>query len=183
MRRWTLLLAGAALWLFLAAVPALADGGPHVASVNNGASVADGRQLRRLPPGPHRPGRHAPRRPAEEELCLTCHGAASTGATTDVVTGVQYVARRPTAPAAATQLGALRERRLRPGPDRVGQRLPDHRRQAPATSGRRSPSIATPQDVTSAHLALTENGLTPPGRRLGQRGHSATPDAGPDRRA
>ena len=26
MRRWTLLLAGAALWLFLAAIPALADG-------------------------------------------------------------------------------------------------------------------------------------------------------------
>ena len=37
-RRLTLLLAGAALWLFLAAIPALADGGPHVASVNNGSS-------------------------------------------------------------------------------------------------------------------------------------------------
>ncbi len=44
MRRWTLLLAGAALWLFLAAIPALADGGPHVASVNSGSSTltADG---------------------------------------------------------------------------------------------------------------------------------------------
>ena len=31
-------LARAALWLFLAAIPALADGGPHVASVNNGSS-------------------------------------------------------------------------------------------------------------------------------------------------
>ena len=28
--------------------------------------------------------------PSEEELCLTCHGAASTGATTDVMTGIQY---------------------------------------------------------------------------------------------
>ncbi len=37
MRRWTLLLAGAALWLFLAAIPALADGGPHVAATNYGA--------------------------------------------------------------------------------------------------------------------------------------------------
>ena len=40
MRRWTLLLAGAALWLFLAAIPALADGGPHVAAANSGVSDA-----------------------------------------------------------------------------------------------------------------------------------------------
>ena len=40
MRRWTLLLAGAALWLFLAAIPALADGGPHVAATNSGAGAS-----------------------------------------------------------------------------------------------------------------------------------------------
>ena len=33
-----LLIAAGSLWLFLAAVPALADGGPHVASVNSGVS-------------------------------------------------------------------------------------------------------------------------------------------------
>ena len=38
MRRLMLLIAAASLWLFLAAVPALADGGPHVASVNSGVS-------------------------------------------------------------------------------------------------------------------------------------------------
>ena len=37
MRRVALLFAGGALWLFLAAIPVLADGGPHVASINSGA--------------------------------------------------------------------------------------------------------------------------------------------------
>ena len=38
MRRLTLLLAGGAVWLFLAAVPVLADGGPHIASLNSGTT-------------------------------------------------------------------------------------------------------------------------------------------------
>ncbi len=38
MRRLMLLIAAGSLWLFLAAVPVFADGGPHVASVNNGTA-------------------------------------------------------------------------------------------------------------------------------------------------
>ena len=37
--RLPLLLAAGALWLFLAALPAFADGGPHVAVTNNGSTV------------------------------------------------------------------------------------------------------------------------------------------------
>jgi predicted CXXCH cytochrome family protein len=89
-RRWTLLLAGAALWLFLAAIPALADGGPHKFAANNGTSTltADGCA------GCHRA--HTAQGPLllaasdEEALCLTCHGTAGTGATVNVEDGVQY---------------------------------------------------------------------------------------------
>jgi hypothetical protein len=42
-----------------------------------------------------------------EELCLSCHGAASTGATTDVETGVQYTVGT-TQPRGASQAAALR---------------------------------------------------------------------------
>src|SRR3990172_2215405 len=79
-----------ALWLILAAVPALADGGPHVLTTNNGSLGlnADGCA------GCHRA--HTAQGPmlltAEDAtaLCKTCHGASVTGATTDVMTGVQY---------------------------------------------------------------------------------------------
>jgi predicted CXXCH cytochrome family protein len=102
-----LLIAAGSLWLFLAAVPALADGGPHVASVNNGVSSLTADSCA----GCHRV--HTANGPmllqaaSEEELCLSCHGAASTGATTDVETGVQYVPEAD-GTRTATQLGALR---------------------------------------------------------------------------
>lgn len=115
MRRWTLLLAGAALWLFLAAIPTLADGGPHVASVNNGSGpgglTADGCA------GCHRA--HSAQtatlliQPSETALCLTCHGGGSTGATTNVVNGVQFVPASSSDPlhrnASGVILGALRD--------------------------------------------------------------------------
>jgi predicted CXXCH cytochrome family protein len=91
-RRFTLLLAGAALWLFLAAIPALADGGPHVAATNSGA--APGGLTADSCAGCHRAhtaqGELLLNAPSEEALCLTCHGATGTGATTNVVNGVQY---------------------------------------------------------------------------------------------
>ena len=37
-RRLALLFAGGAVWLFLAAIPVLADGGPHVAAINSGVN-------------------------------------------------------------------------------------------------------------------------------------------------
>ena len=109
MRRWTLLVAGAALWLFLAAVPALADGGPHVAATNSGvtggltadtcagchrAHTAQGLNLLIKEEGP--------------ALCLACHGAAGVGATTDVETGQQYKPDGTTGTVRGVSLGALR---------------------------------------------------------------------------
>jgi predicted CXXCH cytochrome family protein len=88
-RRLTLLLAGGAVWLFLAAIPAFADNGPHVASVNNGSSGINADSCA----GCHRA--HTAQGAMlliEEEpaLCLVCHGASGTGASTDVADGTQY---------------------------------------------------------------------------------------------
>jgi len=89
-RRLALVIACGAIWLILTAVPALADGGPHVLTQNNGSLGinADGCA------GCHRA--HTAQGPFlinaadETALCQTCHGAAVTGATTDVMTGIQY---------------------------------------------------------------------------------------------
>jgi predicted CXXCH cytochrome family protein len=175
LRRWTLLLAGAALWLFLAAVPALADGGPHVAAANSGVSTLTADNCA----GCHRAHTAqgalllvAP----EEEICLTCHGAASTGATTDVVTGVQYVLGADGL-RGTTQLGALRNGGFDQA--RIGSGNVYRITTTSASIRTKVPVIATPQDVTSAHIALTENGLTLPGVAWGNGAISATPDAGP----
>jgi predicted CXXCH cytochrome family protein len=158
-RRLVLLTAVGALWLFLAALPALADGGPHVSSINNGSLGinADGCA------GCHRAhtaqGPYLINAADEEALCLTCHGAASTGSTVDVMTGVQYV------PAAngtrtGTQLGATRNG----GFDQARIGASEVYRLTNATASIRTKiPPAAPEPVTSAHLALPENGLTLPG--------------------
>ncbi len=109
MRRWTLLLAGAALWLFLAAIPALADGGPHVAANNSGSSTLTADSCA----GCHRA--HTAQGPSllkassESALCLSCHGANGTGATTNVEDGVQYNdGAMPPVRDNTTTIGALR---------------------------------------------------------------------------
>jgi predicted CXXCH cytochrome family protein len=84
-----LLIAAGSLWLFLAAIPAFADGGPHIASENSGVSSLTTDSCA----GCHRV--HTAQAPMllkvdEEDLCLSCHGAAVTGATTDVESGLQY---------------------------------------------------------------------------------------------
>lgn len=155
MRRWTLLLAGAALWLFLAAIPALADGGPHVAANNSGVSTltADGCA------GCHRA--HTAQGPLllaasdQEALCLSCHGATGTGATTDVESGVQYVPGTTGLRDSTAVLGALR------GGGFVDARIdaanPIRVAYASGTSVRQSakvPVLAAGQAVTSAHIAL-----------------------------
>ena len=113
MRRWTLLLAGAALWLFLAAIPALADGGPHVKGLNNGTGL--GGLTADTCAGCHRA--HTAQsdklliQSSVTALCLTCHGGGSTGATTNVVNGVQFVPATSDAlhrNATGVILGALR---------------------------------------------------------------------------
>ncbi len=89
MRRLALLFAGGAVWLFLAAIPVFADGGPHIASVNSGTAGLNADSCA----GCHRA--HTAQGEfllIEEEpaMCLVCHGASGTGATTDVENGVQY---------------------------------------------------------------------------------------------
>jgi predicted CXXCH cytochrome family protein len=159
-RRWTILLAGAALWLFLAAAPALADGGPHVAAANSGVSTLTADSCA----GCHRAhtaqGPLLINSPTEEALCLTCHGAAGTGATADVMTGVQYAVGTGATVRGATQLGALRgggfdQARIDAG---VMTRY-SYMRTATAVSQRPKVGVGVAEDVTSAHIALTENGL------------------------
>ncbi len=170
MRRWALLLAGAALWLFLAAIPALADGGPHVAANNSGSSTltADGCA------GCHRA--HTAQGPMllaaadEEALCLSCHGATGTGAATNVELGVQYASANDGTPADNVVLGALRgggfvEARIESAsPSRIG-----YLRTATDVSFRTKVAVRSDgQAVTSAHLKLVgATGVTATGKAWG----------------
>lgn len=91
MRRLGLLLAGGCVWLFLAAIPAFADNGPHVASVNSGSAGINADACA----GCHRAHTaQASYLLIEEEatMCLVCHGPSGAGATTNVVDGIQYAA-------------------------------------------------------------------------------------------
>jgi predicted CXXCH cytochrome family protein len=106
-RRFSLLLAGGALWLFLTAVPALADGGPHLTSVNSGTSTLTADSCA----GCHRAhtaqSEFLLKAASEELLCLSCHGDAGTLATVNVEIGVQYVPAGD-GTRTGTVLGALR---------------------------------------------------------------------------
>jgi predicted CXXCH cytochrome family protein len=90
LKRLMLLIAAGSLWLFLAAVPVFADGGPHVAAINNGSAgiSADGCA------GCHRAHRAQGEFLLLEDsgtaLCLSCHGATGLGSAVDVESGVQY---------------------------------------------------------------------------------------------
>ncbi|HEY3334602.1 MAG TPA: cytochrome c3 family protein [Candidatus Limnocylindrales bacterium] len=147
-------------WLLLAAMPVAADGGPHIASVNSGASTltADGCA------GCHRA--HTAQGEgllvtAAENLCLSCHGATATGATTDVEGGIQYTVEndgngQPVA-------GALR------GGGFVDARIDSahsSRKSYPFSNGTsilttfssKVPVLAAGAAVTSAHLDLDGTG-------------------------
>ena len=107
MRRLALLIAAGSLWLFLAAVPALADGGPHVASANSGVSTLTADSCA----GCHRAhtakGEALINANTAEDLCLNCHGSAGTGASVNVEDGVQYTLASRVG-TGGTVLGALR---------------------------------------------------------------------------
>ena len=164
MRRLALVIACGAVWLILAAVPALADGGPHAMTQNNGSLGinADGCA------GCHRA--HTAQGPFlinaadETALCKTCHGAVAVGSHVDVMTGVQY-SLRGAAGVGGTQLGALRGggfdmARL----DASNASRLSYLRNATAVSQRPKVAVlAVAEPVTSSHLAMTENGLTNPG--------------------
>ena len=171
MRRLVLLLGAGAMWLFLAALPALADGGPHVASINNGSSSLTADSCA----GCHRI--HTAEAPMllktdEEALCLSCHGAATTGATTDVATGIQYVPASD-GTRTGTQLGALRnggfvEARIGtddPARVRYGTQIADFYAKV---------GVGVSGPVTSAHLPELA-GLTQPGRAWGNGANGSGP--------
>jgi predicted CXXCH cytochrome family protein len=88
-KKLALIIAGGAVWLLLAAAPVLADGGPHVSTINNGTQGITADSCA----GCHRAHTAQAGLQLIDEvpaLCLTCHGATGTGATTDVMNGVQY---------------------------------------------------------------------------------------------
>ena len=148
-------------WLLLAALPALADGGPHVKDANSGFSTLTADSCA----GCHRAhtaqGEMLLSASTEEALCLTCHSATGTGATTDVMTGVQYAIGTTGVVRGGTQLGALRSggfvqaRIDSANPARILQSVFAYRQWAKV-------GVGEPQDVTSAHLNLPENALSAP---------------------
>ena len=164
MKRLALAIVGGAVWLILAAVPALADRAPPVQPQNTGAralNAAGG-------PGSHRA--QAAEGPSlvsaadETSLCKTCHGAAVTGSTVDVMTGVQYALAGSGLRDTTTQLGALRDGGFDQARiDHSGAQREANLRTATAVSFWTKVPVGPAEDVTSAHIAMTENGLTNPG--------------------
>ena len=150
MRRLTLLLAGSAVWLFLAAVPVFADGGPHIYTVNNGSGGLTADSCA----GCHRA--HS----AQgfditvldgADLCLVCHGATGTGATTDVVNGLQYAVGG----GRSSVLGALRNGGFSNAQIGSGQGV--RIAYLSGTSVRMLPKVpvaSAPSTVTSRHMNL-----------------------------
>ena len=101
MRKLALIGAIAALWLFVAAATAFADGGPHSMTTNNGTAGISADSCA----GCHRAHTATAANllnADQPEICLNCHDGSK--ATTDVVAGVQYSATSQTLPV----LGALR---------------------------------------------------------------------------
>jgi predicted CXXCH cytochrome family protein len=99
-RKLALLCAIGALWLFVAAIPAFADGGPHVMATNNGTAGLTADSCA----GCHRAHTATAAyllNSDQPALCLNCHDG--TKATTDVLDGVQYATV-----GGSTVLGALR---------------------------------------------------------------------------
>ena len=100
-RKLALVGAIAALWLFVAAATAFADGGPHTMATNNGSAGLTADTCASC----HRA--HTAKAASllnadQPDICLNCHDGSK--ATTDVMDGIQYSATAKTGPV----LGALR---------------------------------------------------------------------------
>jgi predicted CXXCH cytochrome family protein len=166
--------AAAVTWLLLAAVPVLADGGPHMSSINNGSSGITADSCA----GCHRA--HTAQGPmllaaqSEEALCLTCHGSGGTGATTDVENGIQYTLASVRGD---TVLGALRGGGFLNA--RIDSDSPARILHSPLTSLAKVPVQAAGKPVTSSHLDLAA-GVSATGVAWGNGAISATANAGAD---
>ena len=175
MRRLALLLVGGAIWLFLAAIPALADGGPHVKDINNGTQGINADSCA----GCHRA--HTAAGPFlinaanDEALCFTCHGAGGTGSTVDVATGIQYTLGAAPNIRTTTVLGALRNGGfIKAAIDSSNAMRESYPRNADGDISQRPRVgvLAAPEAVTSSHLTILDdpstlaadgNGITMPG--------------------
>ena len=108
MRKLALFIAAGSLWLFLAALPALADGGVHIAGNNSGVNTLTADSCA----GCHRAHTaqtsYLLKTSTEEALCLSCHGDGTVLATTNVLNGVQYKFNTTASPRGVAELGALR---------------------------------------------------------------------------
>jgi predicted CXXCH cytochrome family protein len=171
-------------WLFLAAFPAAADGGPHVMNTNSGVSTLTADSCA----GCHRA--HTAQGSMlltidEEALCLTCHGSAGVGASTDVEVGVQFKVARATGSAGQDEtsgtavLGALR------GGGFVTARIDSGNAARVLRSGSadrqfaKVRALSTGQAVTSAHLRVGTASVTPKGIAWGNGTTSGTATPGP----
>jgi predicted CXXCH cytochrome family protein len=178
-RRLALLLTGGAVWLFLAAIPVLADGGPHISTINSGTAGINADSCA----GCHRA--HTAQASYlliqdESTMCLSCHGASGTGATTDVMDGVQYRLADPATGVVRGEaiLGALRNGGFENA--RIGSGVAvsvAYARTATENSFRtKVPSLSSGQAVTSSHIPM-EAGLTSPGRVWGNGALDSGPGA------
>lgn len=162
-RRFLLPFIGGAFWLFLAAIPVFADGGPHVLTVNNGSAGISADSCAAC----HRA--HTSKSPTGFLLtdpaptitgyCRSCHGATGAGAATDVDTGVQYADAGSRLVSTGPTIGALRGGGFTFA--RIGTSS-GYRNIAAAGDETKNAFIpvGSPTQVTSAHLALSGTGLT-----------------------
>ncbi len=154
-------LAGAILgsaWLLLAAVPALADGGPHVTAKNSGYGTGSTLVSDNCA-ACHRAhtarGFNLVNANTADELCLSCHGSSGTGATTNVANGVQFALGSGTvrggSPAGALRGGGFLTARIDTShPSRVM-----YASVLLGTLGSAQvPVLSSGQATTSAHIAI-----------------------------
>ena len=154
MKKLMLLIAAGSLWLFLAAVPVFADGGPHVAANNSGVNGINADSCAGCHRAHRAQGEFLLLADSGTALCLTCHGATGLGSTVDVENGMQYTLGT-TDVRGGTVLGYTR------GGGFVTARIGSaetvriaYMRTATATSQLAKVPVRTAgsQDVTSAHL-------------------------------
>jgi predicted CXXCH cytochrome family protein len=104
MRRLAALAAVGTLWLFLLAVPALADNGPHQAGIYTGTTTDSCAGCHRA----HSATSVDILLTAQPGLCFACHGSGTVGAQTDVQDGTYYSDQITLHVAGTAASGALR---------------------------------------------------------------------------
>ncbi len=177
-----LLIAAGSLWLFLAAVPVFADGGPHVAAENSGVAGINSDNCAAC----HRAHTAQGMFLLVEEgtaLCLSCHGTTSLGSAVDVESGIQYTLGTTDVRGAAilgyTRGGGFVTARI--GSGEVA-RLAVPRGTSDVSQRAKVPvRTAGSQPVTSAHLPNTGGVVGPAdGVAWGNGPNSLTAYAGPE---